>query len=185
MCSDKKRAFTGRDITYVAAGVALMAVSSWVYLPFGPVPFTLQTMAIAFIALALSPRRSFVAVVLYVVLGAVGMPVFSGMQGGIGVLLGPTGGYIWGFVFAMALCSLIRLRHTGTTVQLMCCIVLLLVTHVFGVGWLAYMGNMGLVEAAAVGSVPFVVPDVLKIVVGTSLARSVTRALPYLAREQQ
>ncbi len=187
MSNDMKKSFTTHDIAYIAAGVAIIAVASWVYIPVGPVPFTLQTMAIAFVGLALSPKRALCAVALYIILGAVGMPVFSGMQGGIGVLFGPTGGYIWGFVLGMALCSFIRTRQKtmdlSVKMQVLCCVVLLMVTHALGVVWLAYVSNITVLQACAVGSIPFLVPDVIKVVLGASAARGVTHALPQLVHE--
>ena len=187
MSNNTKQSFTTHDIAYIAAGVAIIAVASWVYIPVGPVPFTLQTMAIAFVGLALSPKRALCTVVFYIVLGAVGMPVFSGMQGGIGVLFGPTGGYIWGFVLGMALCGFVRARQTTTDLsvkmQAVCCAILLIVTHTLGVVWLAYVSNITVLQACAIGSIPFLVPDVIKVVLGASAARGVTHALPQLAHE--
>ena len=78
-----------RSVAYVGMTVALLAVSAWVAVPLGPVPFTLQTFVLAFAVLALRPSECFAALGAYLLLGAVGAPVFSGMRGGIGMLLGP------------------------------------------------------------------------------------------------
>ncbi|MFR7405323.1 MAG: biotin transporter BioY, partial [Coriobacteriaceae bacterium] len=87
------------------AGVmaALLAVSAQVMLPLGPVPFTLQTLVLAMVPAVLDPATSVFTVLAYVVLGAVGLPVFAGFNGGIGALAGPTGGFLWGFVLGCAL----------------------------------------------------------------------------------
>ena len=87
-----------RSIAQVALCIAIMAVCAWVTVPLGPVPFTLQTFAVAFAILALRPGEAVAATAGYLVLGAVGLPVFSGMRGGIGMLAGPTGGFLWGFL---------------------------------------------------------------------------------------
>ena len=85
-----------RSIAFVGLPIALMGVSAWVAIPFGPVLLTLQMFALMFALLALTPRECLAAIAGYLALGAVGLPMFSGMRGGIGMLLGPTGGYLWG-----------------------------------------------------------------------------------------
>ncbi len=87
---------------------ALLAVSAQVMLPLGPVPFTLQTLVIAMVPAVLDTATSVFTVLAYVVLGAVGLPVFAGFNGGIGALAGPTGGFLWGFVLGCALAGSAR-----------------------------------------------------------------------------
>ena len=91
-----------RSIAFVGLAVAIMAVSAWVTVPLGPVPFTLQMFAITFAIVMLSPKECITAIVLYLALGAIGLPVFSGMSGGIAKLMGPTGGFLWGYIFGVA-----------------------------------------------------------------------------------
>lgn len=91
------------DLAYIALMVALMAICAWITLPIGPVPFTMQTFAV-FAALGLlGGRRGTLAVVVYLLLGAVGLPVFSGFNSGLSALLGPTGGYLVGFLVSALL----------------------------------------------------------------------------------
>ena len=96
-----------RSIAFVGLTIAVMAVSAWVTIPLGPVPFTLQMFAMAFAVVVLTPREAIAAIAGYLALGAVGVPVFSSMRGGIGVLAGPTGGFIWGFLFGIAAAALL------------------------------------------------------------------------------
>ncbi len=91
-----------RSIAFVGLTIAIMAVSAWVTIPLGPVPFTLQMFAVTFAIVVLTPKEAIAAIVGYLALGAVGVPVFSGMRGGIGVLAGPTGGFLWGYLFGVA-----------------------------------------------------------------------------------
>ena len=86
-----------RDLTYIGIMVAFMAVCSWISIPTA-VPFTMQTFAVFLAVGVFGGRRGTMAVLVYILLGAVGMPVFAGFSGGIGVLVGLTGGYIAGFV---------------------------------------------------------------------------------------
>ena len=92
-----------RSIAFVALTVAITAVSAWVTVPLGPVPFTLQIFAVAFMVLVLQPKEAVAAITAYLVLGAVGVPVFSGMRGGNGVLAGATGGFLWGYLLGVGL----------------------------------------------------------------------------------
>lgn len=91
-----------RSVAFVGLTIAIMAVSAWVTVPLGPIPFTLQMFAITFAVVVLSPKEAMAAITGYLLLGAVGVPVFSGMRGGIGVLAGPTGGFLWGYLFGVA-----------------------------------------------------------------------------------
>ncbi len=91
-----------RSIAFIALSIAVMAVSAWVVVPLGPIPFTLQMFAMTFAIVVLSPMEAMCAVLGYLALGAIGVPVFSSMRGGIGVLMGPTGGFLWGYIFGVA-----------------------------------------------------------------------------------
>ena len=90
--------------------VALLAVSAWVSVPLGPIPFTLQTMTLALIPAVLDRPTAILAVAVYLLLGAIGLPVFSGFSGGVMRLVGPTGGFLWGFLVGMIVATtLVRL----------------------------------------------------------------------------
>lgn len=90
-----------RSIAFVALSIALIAVSAWITVP-GPIPFTLQMFAISFMIAVLTPKQAMAAIFGYLLLGAIGVPVFSGMRGGIAMLMGPTGGFLWGYIFGVA-----------------------------------------------------------------------------------
>ena len=104
------------DMAYIALFAVLMAVCSWISIP-AVVPFTLQTFGVFVAVSVLGGKRGTLAVVLYLLMGIVGLPVFAGFSGGLGVLLGSTGGYIIGFVFTALVMWLIeRLLGTKTWV---------------------------------------------------------------------
>ena len=92
------RSFSAHDLAAIAMSVALIAVCSWISVP-TTIPFTMQTFAVCLVAAVFGLRHGVWAVLCYILLGAVGAPVFAGFSGGFGVLLGTTGGYILGFVF--------------------------------------------------------------------------------------
>lgn len=171
------------SIAFTALAIAIIAVSAWITVPIGPVPFTLQMFAITFAILVLTPKQAICAIAGYLVLGAIGVPVFSGMRGGIGVLAGPTGGFLWGYLIGVALAvgvlALFRLRGidnfaTGVLAGVVFTIV------AYACGWAQYMAvaQVDALASFAVTVAPFIVVDLIKIVAATAVARTVIRAVP-------
>ena len=174
-----------RSIAFIALSIAIMAVSAWVTIPLGPVPFTLQMFAITFAVIVLTPKQAICAITGYLMLGAIGIPVFSGMRGGIGVLLGFTGGFLWGYLIGVALAVgfLALMRSRGLENLATCVIAGIIFTVVAYVcGWAQYMvvANVGPLTSFAVTVAPFIVVDLIKIVVATAVARAVVKALSLL-----
>lgn len=192
-----------RSIAKIGLTIAITVVSGWVSIPLGPVPFTLQVFALAFAIVALSPKECIAAIGGYLVLGGVGLPVFAGMHGGIGVLAGPTGGYLWGFLagalvalalrFAFARLQAMHSGALGTKAQglshdsvkrglaidVASCLAFMIVLYVCG--WLQFMVVAGVgPQAAFIATVaPFVVFDVVKVLAAALCARAVRRSLIY------
>ena len=96
--STRNRAFI-YDLVLISVSAALITICSWISIPLGPVPFTLQTLGILAVMLTIGGRRGTIAILVYLALGAVGVPVFAGFKGGIMSFIGPTGGFLIGFVF--------------------------------------------------------------------------------------
>ena len=172
-----------RSIAFTALCIAIMAVSAWVTVPIGPVPFTLQMFAVTFAILILTPKQAIAAVAGYLVLGALGVPVFSGMRGGIGVLMGPTGGFLWGYLIgvsvAVGVLSLFRSRGLDNfATNVLCGIVFTAIAYVCGWFQYQFVANVGPLESLLVTVAPFVVVDLIKVVVATVVARMVVNAVP-------
>ena len=170
-----------RQIARVGTSVALLAVASWVTIPFGPVPFTLQTMALAMLPAMLDRTGAVAAVAVYLLLGAIGLPVFSGFGGGIGSIAGPTGGFLWGFLIgilaAMTLEALLPRQMPLFARTVACDILCLIITYACGTAQLMIVGSMGVMPALAVAVLPFIIPDAIKLAVGARIGCSVSRAL--------
>lgn len=159
--------------------IALLAVASYITIPLGPIPFTLQTLVIAMLPVALGGRDAIVTVALYLLLGALGLPVFSGFSGSIAVLAGPTGGFLWGFLAGTAFAAGIQhleavpeplreaLGAAGT----------LLISYAWGTAQLMVLMSMTFPGALALAVAPFVIPDIIKMAVGVKIGRAVRRAL--------
>lgn len=162
------------DMIYVGLSAAIIAVCAWITLPVGPVPFTLQTMAICLVAGLFGWKRGTFATVIYIALGAVGVPVFSGFKGGIGALVGPTGGYIIGFVFTALIVGFVSDKTKGKLWAIAVSMVVgIAVCYAFGTGWFYYFiqstkpMTLGAVLGACV--VPFIIPDLAKIAIASIL----------------
>ena len=170
-----------RAIARVGVSVALLAVSAWVSIPAGPVPFTLQTAVLAVLPGALSGWAPVAAVAAYVLLGALGLPVFSSFGAGAGVLAGPTGGFLWGFIVGMAAAvALLRVLPQKTPLfarVVIVDVVMLLVTYACGTVQLMAVASLGAAPALAAAVIPFIVPDAVKLAVGASIGCAVARAL--------
>ena len=172
-----------QSIVRIALTIAIMAVSAWISIPIGPVPFTLQCFAVAFAICVLPAKECLASVGGYLVLGAFGVPVFSSMRGGISILAGVTGGFLWGyFIGALAgLAILAAFRKMGkdrTFVACLCaCVAYLLCTYFCGT--VQFMGVAGASVQAALAAcvIPFVAVDVAKLVAASLVARAVDRAV--------
>ena len=174
-----KRPFNAREIAYIGLGAALIAVCAWISIPLPQplVPFTLQTFAVCLVCAVFGWKLGLWTVVVYILLGAVGVPVFSGFRGGIGVLLGTTGGYIVGFLFTALLVGLAADRiGRGLPVMLISMALGILVCYAFGTAWFVVVytrnsGAIGVWTALSWCVFPYLIPDALKLVLASLLAR--------------
>ncbi len=177
-----KRTVSGskaRDLAYMAFGTALMAVCSWISIP-AAVPFTMQTFALIAVLDLLGRRRGLMSVAVYLLLGLVGVPVFAGFSGGPGALMGPTGGYLLGFLLSALVFPreggrgrkpLRRAADAGLG---------LAVCYVFGTLWfmLVYTRQSGPVSvgtALAWCVWPFLLPDLAKAALALGIAGRVRK----------
>ena len=155
------------DMAYIALFAVLMAVCSWISIP-AAVPFTLQTFGVFLAVSVLGGKRGTLAVVLYLLMGVVGLPVFAGFSGGAGGLLGSTGGYIVGFVFlALVMWAMERLVGTKAWTLALSMVLGLGVCYAFGTAWfmLVYArttGPVGLWTALGWCVFPYIPVDLVK-----------------------
>lgn len=171
------------DLTLIALCAALIAICSWISIP-TTVPFTLQTFAVFLTVCLLGGRRGTLAVIVYILLGAVGLPVFAGVKGGLGVLLGTTGGYIVGFLFsALLMWGAEKLFGHKLAVSAVSMVLALIVCYAFGTAWfmVVYSRANGAVALATVLQwcvIPFIVPDLIKIALALALGKILRPHLP-------
>ncbi|MGE5574284.1 MAG: biotin transporter BioY [Bacteroidota bacterium] len=158
------------SLTRIALFAAITSVLAFVSvpLPFSPVPVTAQSLAAMLAGLLLGPREGALSQLLYVLLGAAGMPIFAGNTSGIGVLAGPTGGYLWGFAAgAYVIGSMVQKRANvkppGTGFSVFACVVGgVVVVYLFGILQLSLTTRLPLGKAIVAGALPFIPGDLLK-----------------------
>ncbi|WFN34854.1 biotin transporter BioY [Methanogenium sp. S4BF] len=147
-------------VSLTAAFVALIAVGGWVSLPIPPVPVTLQTFFVLLAAVVMG-RYAFLPVFVYLLLGMLNMPVFHNGLAGIGVLMGPTGGYLIGFIPAVLVAGL-AYEQENRVIRAGGIAAGTLIIYFFGITWMSYSTGMALAQAVLLGMVPFIAGDVLK-----------------------
>ena len=163
-----KKGLSTREITYIAICAVLLAACSWISIP-TVVPFTLQTFGVFLVLLLLGGRRGFLAILTFILLGAMGAPVFANFSGGIGILFGSTGGYIIGFLFtALIYWALERVIDGKPVLQIAALVLGLAVCYTFGTAWFMVVyarqsGPIGLATALGWCVLPFIVPDLVKL----------------------
>ncbi|MBO6092125.1 MAG: biotin transporter BioY [Oscillospiraceae bacterium] len=177
-----KSSFRVVDLTYMAICSALIAICSWISIP-TTVPFTLQTFAVFCVLELLGGKRGTVSICIFILLGAIGIPVFTGFRGGIGVLLGTTGGYIVGFIFMGLIYWLSEtLFGEKLVVRFAAMAVGLIVCYTFGTAWFLFVyarssGAIGVGTALSWCVFPFVLPDLVKMALAITLSGRIKKYL--------
>jgi len=165
---------------------SLIAVGAYVYLPIGAVPVTLQTLAVVLAAILLSPGGAFAATSVYVLLGAIGVPVFAGGKAGLAALVGPTGGFIFGFIAGATAGATVRHLLDGRVPSAVAdgVAAAIVLATIYLIGWthLSLVTCMTPGAAFASGVAPFVLFDVIKAVAAIAFAEGIRRARAIPAR---
>ncbi len=153
-----------KEIVCVGMFAAILAVLSQISLPMpSGVPVTLQTFAVALTGVVLAWKLGTVSTLIYILLGAVGVPVFSGFSGGVQVLVNYTGGFIWGFIVMALLCG-IGIQRKNKVLGIALGLAGLAVCHLFGVIQFMVVLKMGFAESFLLASMPYIIKDVISVV---------------------
>jgi biotin transport system substrate-specific component len=161
-----------------AFGAAIIAVLAQVTIPLPLIPITGQTLAVGLVVTILGTRLGTLSVLIYILLGAASLPVFSGMSGGIGILIGPTGGYIIGFLVSAIIMGL-YLDKFGITIfqAIIANVIGMVVTLAFGTAWLKIVGDLTWTAAFMGGAAPFIIVGIVKAVLAAWFGVIVRRRL--------
>lgn len=168
-------------LTSLVTAITCIIAPFAIPIPFSPVPVSLTNLILYISIFLLGWKSATVSYLVYVLLGAVGLPVFSGFAGGIGKIAGPTGGYLVGFVFLTVISGYILEKFRSRRVIIMAGMVLgTAVTYIFGTMWLCIQMELSFVQGLAIGALPYLPGDCIKIIiaviVGPTLAQR-TRAI--------
>lgn len=165
-----------RELTKISLLVAMNCVSAYIIipLPFSMSPLALQTLVVNMVALLLTPRQAFLTMLVYLLLGLAGVPVFTGGTAGPGKLFGPTGGYIWAFLPAVAVMAWAKgEEYDFWRYILVTTLIGMPMIYFFGVLQLMFLTGMNWWQAVVMGVLPFVIGDVAKAVCAAFLAQKV------------
>ncbi len=177
-----KRRSTVRNMIFVSLFATLMCIGAWLHFP-GPVPATMQTFVV-FVALGLmGSRNTFIMLVIYVLLGALGLPVFSGFTSGFGALTGPTAGFVWGFLLGVPVFYIFERYFSRKKILIIIgYIIYILIHYIPGALWYCYfnLGALsveGIISSSLVTVVPFIVPDAIKLVLSLFVVKRLRRII--------
>lgn len=159
-----------KDMVLCAVFAAILCVLSVITVPIGPVPITLGYLGVMLTAVVLGPKKGVISVAVYIALGCIGLPVFSGFKGGFGVLLGPTGGYAWSyiimaFVIGLMTKKLFQKKWLAAMQIFIACSVGGAISYAAGTAQFMAVMDTGLGEAMAMCVIPFIPFDIGKAVV--------------------
>lgn len=162
-----------RQLTITAIMSAIMCILGPLSVPIGPVPVSLTVLFVFFSIYLLGTKLGTLSYIVYLLLGLVGLPVFSGFAGGPAKLFGPTGGYLIGFIPVCIVSGLIIDKAAGKWyMEFAGMLIGLLILYAFGTAWLSFQAHMSFSQALAAGVIPFVVFDIIKLVLAMLLGRT-------------
>ena len=161
---------------------AILCILAPVTIPIGPVPVTLGVFAVMLTAIVLGSKQGVISVGIYILLGFVGLPVYSGGQSGPGILVGPTGGYLWSFLLMALIIGYVAQKHNTQKVKkevalMVVCIISLIICYLCGTAQFAFVANYTFINALAICVFPFISFDLVKAVVATFLGLEIRKRL--------
>ncbi len=167
-------------LVFPAFGAALIAVLSQITIPIGTVPFTLQTLAVGLVASTFRFRDASLSILVYWLLGAIGLPVFAGGAVGISAFVTPTAGFLWGFIAYACVTSYLCQRHSSLAGIFISNLLGDALAFVCGVIGLHFLADMTWKAAWLTGVLPFLLPELGKIVVISLISQTLRRSLQHL-----
>ncbi|MDD3394764.1 MAG: biotin transporter BioY [Anaerotignum sp.] len=169
-----------KELTKIALMTAIICILAPISIPipFSPVALTLCTFALYLSVYILTPKQALTATAMYLLLGSIGIPVFSGYTAGFGKFAGPGGGYLVGYVFLVAISAYFVQKYPHSPkLQMMGALLATVVTYTIGTFWLAKITNTGFLAALPMGALIFIPLDIIKIILACFVGRKVRRYL--------
>ena len=174
--------FSVRKMAIIALMTAVLCILAPISIPIfiSPVPVSLGVLAVYLTAYVLSPLDATISVIIFILLGTFGLPVFSGYSGGLSKLVGPTGGYIIGFLFTVYISSLFIHMKKGIIYDVIGMITGLALCYILGTIWFSYQQGKGFFASLLLCVVPFLIGDAIKIIVAVILGTQINKRLTHL-----
>ena len=176
------KTFSVQKMAIIALMTAVLCILAPISIPIfiSPVPISLGVLAVYLTAYVLSPLDATISVIIFILLGTFGLPVFSGYSGGLSKLVGPTGGYIIGFLFTVYISSLFIHMKKGIIFDVIGMITGLALCYILGTIWFSYQQGKGFIASLLLCVVPFLIGDAIKIIVAVILGTQINKRLAHL-----
>lgn len=176
------KTFSVQKMAIIALMTAVLCILAPISMPvfISPVPISLGVLAVYLTAYVLSPLDATISVIIFILLGTFGLPVFSGYSGGLSKLVGPTGGYIIGFLFTVYISSLFIHMKKGIIFDVIGMITGLALCYILGTIWFSYQQGKGFIASLLLCVVPFLIGDAIKIIVAVILGTQLNKRLAHL-----
>lgn len=176
------KTFSVQKMAIIALMTAVLCILAPISIPvfISPVPISLGVLAIYLTAYVLSPLDATISVIIFILLGTFGLPVFSGYSGGLSKLVGPTGGYIIGFLFTVYISSIFIHMKKGIIFDVIGMITGLALCYILGTIWFSYQQGKGFIASLLLCVVPFLIGDAIKIIVAVILGTQLNKRLAHL-----
>ena len=176
------KTFSVQKMAIIALMTAVLCILAPISIPvfISPVPVSLGVLAVYLTAYVLSPLDATISVIIFILLGTFGLPVFSGYSGGLSKLVGPTGGYIIGFLFTVYISSLFIHMKKGIIFDVIGMITGLAICYILGTIWFSYQQGKGFIASLLLCVVPFLIGDAVKIIVAVILGTQINKRLAHL-----
>lgn len=158
----QSKSHTLNELMVVFGGITLLFAASQIEIPLKPVPITLQTVAVMLIGLTYTPRHALQSILIWLGLVAAGFPLLSGFSGGIACLVGPTAGYLAGFVVSASLMAILKQKFflNSWISDVLLCLMGTAILFSLGIAWLSHL--VGFENAILHGVLPFILPGIVK-----------------------
>ncbi len=174
------RKISTKDMVFIPMMSVIIAICSWLSIG-GAVPFTLQTFAVFVTVMILGGKKGTASILLYLFLGGIGLPVFAGFKGGFAALIGPTGGYLIGFLCIGIIFILAEKIFSGKLwVRISALVLGNIICYAFGTAWFSFVfvgesGKMGFLAALSLCVVPYLIPDAIKLILAVLVGERVRK----------
>lgn len=162
-----------KDITLIALFVAVVCILAQISIPISLIPITFQAFAIALCGYVLGTKKSLIATIVYLLLGAVGVPVFASFNGGFHILLSYTGGFLWGFIPYALLCGISKNKNLAIPFGVLG----VLVCHIIGTIQYSLVSNSNIYQAFIIASLPFIFKDIILVIIAHLIAKRINKII--------